>query len=443
MGKLERNEIQKTIEVLQEAVRAIEKLLYNERFDDVANLLVDCQECAIAIGTKMEKLYGADLETVRILEKFCEVLYEISLNMTDEIALEKQRELWALLKELKKVLPRELKKEAVFFPYKASMWDSLESVWMAAAEDDEYVTYVVPIPYFDRAPDGSVKEVYWEGEQFPDYVPITRYEDYDIEEHHPDMAFIHNPYDDANMVTSVHPDYYASKLKDQTDKLVYIPYFILDEAKPDDTAYVESKKHYVLTPGVIYADKVIVQSEDMRQIYVNVLTEVAGKDTRKMWEEKILGLGSPKTDKVLNTRKEDVEVPEEWLKVIQKPDGTWKKIIFYNTSLGALLHHEEKMLDKIERVLRTFEENQEDVALLWRPHPLYQSTIDAMRPEYGVRYQRIVENYRNAGWGIYDDTPDMNRAVALSDAYYGDHSSVARLYKQVGKLIMYQDPEVE
>lgn len=443
MGQIERNQIQQTIDLMQEAVRVIEKLLQNGQLDEVPLLLADCQDCAIAIGTNMEKLYRTELETIRSLERFCEVLYELSMHLTEELAFEKQRELLSILKEIKKILPRELKKEVVFLPYKASMWDSLESVWMAAKDDEECVARVIPIPYFDKEPSGAVKEMYWEGEQFPSYVPITHYDAYDIEEHHPDMVFIHNPYDEGNMVTSIHPNYYASKLKDQTEKLIYIPYFILDEAKPDDTAYVESKKHYVLTPGVIHADKVVVQSEDMRQIYINVLTEEAGEETRKHWEEKILGLGSPKMDKALNTSKADVEVPDEWLQVIQKADGSWKKIIFYNISLGALLNYGEKMIDKIERVLDTFKENKEEVALLWRPHPLYKSTLEAMRPEYSDRYQAIVDKYREEGWGIYDDTPDMNRAVVLSDAYYGDHSSVARLYKQVGKLIMYQDPEVE
>ena len=42
------------------------------------------------------------------------------------------------------------KKEVVFLPYKASMWDSLESVWMAAKEDEDYIARVMPIPYFDK-----------------------------------------------------------------------------------------------------------------------------------------------------------------------------------------------------------------------------------------------------------------------------------------------------
>ena len=89
-----------------------------------------------------------------------------------------------------------------------------------------------------------------------------------------------------------------------------------------DLNFVEREKNiekFCLVPGVAYADQVIVQSEDMRQAYVNVLTEFMsgqGRD-RAYWEKKILGLGSPKVDKVLSTRKEDLEIPEEWMRIIR------------------------------------------------------------------------------------------------------------------------------
>lgn len=95
--------------------------------------------------------------------------------------------------------------EAVFLPYKASMWDSLESVWVAADEDESCDAYVIPIPYYDKNPDGSFKEMHYEAEEYPGYVPVTHYDEYDFQKHHPDMIFIHNPYDEYNHVTSVHP----------------------------------------------------------------------------------------------------------------------------------------------------------------------------------------------------------------------------------------------
>ena len=82
--------------------------------------------------------------------------------------------------------------EIVFIPYKASHWGSFESIWKVAMEDEDCDVYVILISYFVQNADATVKEVYYEGEQFPEYVKV---------------------------------------------------------------------------PGIVHADKVIVQSENMRQIY--------------------------------------------------------------------------------------------------------------------------------------------------------------------------------
>ncbi len=208
-------------------------------------------------------------------------------------------------------------------------------------------------------------------------------------------------------------------------------------------------KHFVWLPGVINADKVIVQSEKMKRIYVNEYLKAAKENgltgkhlDREYLEEKFLGLGSPKVDKVLNTKREELEIPKEWLRVIQKPDGSWKKIIFYNTGIAALLMHNEKWVDKIEDVLEIFRENRDEVALLWRPHPLIEETMRSIRPRILQRYLEIKNKYLGDSWGIYDDTADMDRAIAISDAYYGDVSSVVQLYQQTGKTIMIQNVDV-
>jgi hypothetical protein len=187
----------------------------------------------------------------------------------------------------------------------------------------------------------------------------------------------------------------------------------------------------------------------MKQIYVNEYLKAA-KDAglggehldRSYLEKKMLGLGSPKFDKVNNTKKEDLEIPEEWLKIIEKPDGSWKKIIFYNTSINALLHSNEKMLDKMRYDFGIFKENKDEVALLWRPHPLIENTVKSMRPQLWEQYKALVDEYRKEGWGIYDDSSDMDRAVILSDGYYGDGSSVVQVYQQTGKPIMLQNVDI-
>ena len=96
----------------------------------------------------------------------------------------------------------------------------------------------------------------------------------------------------------------------------------------------------------------------------------------------------------------------------------------------------------IPDVLKVFKENQEEVALLWRPHPLIEATIKSVRVRLWEEYKEIVDTYRAEGWGIYDDTADLDRAIALSDAYYGDASSVVELCKEKGMPVMGQNIEV-
>ena len=74
------------------------------------------------------------------------------------------------------------KYQVVFFPYKAAMWDSLESIWLAAMKDVRCECLVVPIPYYKKSQDGGVDEFCYEGQKFPEYVPIIDYREYLLEE---------------------------------------------------------------------------------------------------------------------------------------------------------------------------------------------------------------------------------------------------------------------
>jgi hypothetical protein len=117
-----------------------------------------------------------------------------------------------------------------------------------------------------------------------------------------------------------------------------------------------------------------------------------------------------------------------------------RKVVFYNTSVTPILEANERCLEKLKFVLDTFR-NRGDVALWWRPHPLSEATYKSMRPQFLEEYERIVTDYKRGEWGIYDDSSDLHRAIAWSDAYYGDMSSVAELVCCSGKMIMSQNHE--
>lgn len=449
MARLKKEELLKIVQGFAEILDHIEK-----KQSAGQDELMQCQGRVIEFGNYMELRYYEEdsKDLIPMLEEYCEDLYELSqTGMQDggPDLVERMHQLLAAIKEyIKNRLP-EYTKETVFLPYKASMWDSLESIYLAAREDQDCMAYVIPIPYFDKNADGSLGKMYYDGGCFPEDIPITSWEAYSIEENRPDRIFIHNPYDGSNFVTTVHPGFYARELRKYTGELVYVPYFVLQEIEPDDQIGIEGIKKFIELPAVLYADKVIVQSEKMKQIYVNEFVRwakekgLSGHYTDRAYQEsRILGLGSPKYDKVSRMKKEDMQIPEAWEKIITKPDGSRKKVIFYNTSINAFLGYDEQMLKKIKNVFQTFYDNREEVALLWRPHPLMESTIRSMRPALWEEYSRMTEEYRSAGWGIYDDSEDMNRAILVSDAYYGDGSSVVQLYQKTGKPILLQNPYV-
>ena len=440
------------IQTLHQAHDEIKNDIDRKNYPLAQDMLGQCQECAISIGTAIEKLEGEGFVTVSYVETYCDVVFSVfeELNGADVNANKVHKNLKKQLLRIENSVKNDVpvRKEIAFFPYKASMWDSLESVYLAAKEDPDCDVYCVPIPYYDKKPDRSLGQMHYEGREYPKNIEVIDWQTYNFEERKPDVIYIHNPYDDWNLVTSVPPRYFSSNLKRYTEKLVYIPYFVLGEIEPHEQEKIEKMKHFCFLPGTINADKVIVQSENMKQIYVNEYLKAAQANNfqgdhvdRKKLEEKFLGLGSPKFDKVQNTKKEDLEIPDEWLKIIEKPDGSWKKIIFYNTSIAALLEHNEKMLEKMKDVFRIFKENKDEVALLWRPHPLIRTTIESMRPQLWIEYDKLVKQYKEDGWGIYDDSADLDRAVVLSDAYYGDGSSVVQVCQKVGMPVMIQDVE--
>ncbi len=453
MHKYQKDNCLKTFDVLFEAHSEIIKYMESDEIQPAESLLDQCLQGVVSIASIVEK----DEETAA--EQRSEVLGHIEeyggfvIETRDchgqkEVVDRFKKHIDKVLLKTKNSFANSIRQTrlVVFLPYKASMWDSFETEWRRLDEDPDCDVKVMPIPYYDLNPDGSYRQMHYEGADFPKDVPITSCELYDLSKVHPDTIYIHNPYDDMNLVTTIHPNFYSKQLKQYTDELIYIPYFVLwepDLSNPDTRdKIIEDHKHFVVNPGVINADKVIVQSENMKTVYVENLTKWGGEQTREIWENKIFGTGSPKLERVANLKAEDYILPPEWEAKILRPDGTKRKIILYNTGLSALLNENEKMIAKIRDNLLIFKENSEDVILLWRPHPLIEATLKSMRPGLLEEYKEITDSFKNEDWGIFDDTPNLDRAIAISDAYYGDWSSLVTLYKETGKPIMIQNCEV-
>jgi len=423
MRRFEQKQLLELMNTIKDANGVLENLFLAGNIEEFQAILASQQTAAVSIGTKLEECaQNADAnvveqvtKTVHVLEEYCELLWHTNNSQDINMLKENVNKLDRYTEKIEKAI-REVpvRLEVVFLPYKASMWDCMETVWKAANEDSECDVYVVPIPYFDIKKDRTVGDMHCEADLMPKYVPVTDYRSYNLEEHRPDIVYIHNPFDNCNLVTSVHPEYYSENLKKYTDMLVYIPYFLLGEHLAD------SQKSL---PAYYNVDKIILTGEAM-------VEDLAPSVPR----EKLLPLGSPKAERLIwmKNHKDELDIPREWKRKIRN-----KKVIFYNVSLSGILQEKSKMLDKMEEVFSIFE-NRMDMILLYRPHPLMESTLTRMHPGLQTRYQKLVNFVKDMPNAIYDTTGDVGVSVAISDAYIGEStSSVVDMFKILKKPLFF------
>lgn len=426
MLKYEKRKIDGLLELLKQAHEEIRRKIIAEEWDETLELLQLCQESMIKIGEVTEKSEGENHAVIRHMEVYCETVYIISQN------LEKSDECTQFLCQLETVFAKineqiheiPLEKEIVFFPYNAAMWDSLESIWMAAVKDPEVKAFVVPIPYYEKENHGQDFVEKYDGDRFPPYVPVMDYRNYNVQEHRPDIAYIHNPFDQFNTVTSVHPDYYSHELKKYVTKLVYVPYFLTNSA-----VYYTHRE----LPSYYHVDYIVVQCDKMIESF-----------SPNIPREKFIPVGSPIVDRIINLNRNKPDIPDGWKEMLPNGrDFAGKKTVMFNTSISTMMTERENFLDKIESIFQIVREVK-DVILIWRPHPLIHSTLKSINEELYQRYLSIERKFQEERLGILDKTADVGVAVALSDAYVGETgSSLIHMFDVAGKPRFYIDLKIE
>ena len=394
-----------------------------------AKMYDDCQKGALFLCDFIEKVEGkngAGAETVALLIQYCEHLFKAKSGETEEAVLSHH------LAKIEDSVNHNIspRAEIVFLSYKSSMSDSIIPVYLAAKADPACDAYFIPIPYFSRNPNGSIGQMHYEGaEHYSDDIEITDWQSYNIEARRPDAVFTFVAYDGMNKITYVHPDFFTERLRNLTDMLVYIPYFVTAD---------NIEKHHMV-PACAYAHKTIVQSEKVKESYIRYYKNVYSPSVGNSYgrpEDKFVALGSPKFDIAVNSTRDDFHLPDEWRNLIGD-----KKVVFYNSSVVPMLEGNEQYFNKLRHIFKVFR-NRDDVVLWWRPHPLSEETYRSMRPHLLDEYKQIVNQYRDEGWGILDicDTArDLYRAVVWSDIYYGDPSSVACMFQSIGKPVIMSD----
>lgn len=410
-----RNQILDLLPTIWDGVKYARKA--NTDVQSAGTMLSDCFSALETVGQVLESNLSA-----RRFEFYSCIIADLKEMLEGINSPNTAQKFKEQLKYLKRALQseEEVKLEVLFLPYKFSMWDSMESIWKAASEDPRCDCYVMPVPYYERGSNNN-NEFCYEGGQFPEDVRVTHYSEYGIDARRPDIIYIHNPYDANNKVTMVAEPYHSHNLKQYTDMLVYVPYFIAG-----GYLSVEQASLKCVTSGAANSSRVIVQSEVLRDIYIK-----CGFSPKK-----IIALGSPKIDAVLKNIRNPKPLPPEWGKKING-----NRVILLNSSIGKLLKDPAYILKLKENISTIM--NKKGITLIWRPHPLLEATIKFIRPDFLSGYCDIKNMILASANSILDENGDSSFAVTASDAMISDGSSLIRTYIMTEKPILVMESSSE
>lgn len=379
----------------------------------IFDLLGGNQQLAVDLGTLLEQIKGEGCICVGMLEKYCEILYQIYEQLQGGVPADISTPIEEL-KQMASSFETELeekvlnRKAVLFLPVMAKDWGSLHSLWQAAAEDENSDVYVVSLPYYYKDYDGSAKKICYEGEEFPKEINVLDYRiltpEY-LELLHPEVIIIQNPYDAWHPAVSVPELFYAENIRQYTDKLIYVPPFAVNEFTKDNAREYANMQYYVTMPGAVYADTVIVQSENMKQMYVEKLTEFAGEDTREHWQEKIKPFGLPIMDK----NREVFEGAEKSKAVedVMVSNVKAKRKLLYGISSSVMLERPEETKRKLESNFKLFD--------------AYSDEIEVVMTHFPKGNLKSAEGF---------------------DAYYGDPMPVMMEFVQARKPVMIQNIKI-
>ena len=176
-------------------------------------------------------------------------------------------------------------------------------------------------------------------------------------------------------------------------------------------------KDYVLMPALINADEVILQSENMRELYITKLTEWLGEDTKSVWEKKIVA-SECENDKAHTSK---------------------KKCIMYHVELSSFVQY-DNCIDVINEKVKCLENAISDkLDIIWFQDSLFEKQLREIFPDKYKEYVNIRNNTKLKCILSEPLTPgsmEENQIIDDIDAYYGDSCRWAMLSSVNGRPVM-------
>ena len=436
-------------EYLADSVEIIHEILLNKdsglSYEDIITYLSELQNNIVSFGTLTESIKGEDCNTVKLLEQYLEVIYKVAKYVQkfdegisyEESAENKYAECDEEVKDtfasISEAIDSEIvnRRSVLFLPVKAKHFSSMRMAYEMEAATPDTDVYVMPLPYYYKEYDGSFKdEMHIDTEEFiKANIPVTDYSRFDLSLLCPEKIYINSAYDEYNMAVSVDTRFYARNVKKYTEKLIYIPYFKLMEFDRANYPCWYNMQYYCTVPGVVMADKVYVQSENTRKVYIDKLNEWAGDEQyTDIWEQKI---------DVYN------ESCEEHSEDELRDAGSEKTIVWF-VSAGSLAEFGDRYIEKAYRNLDVFALSKDKLKVLLISEPFLDEMIKTYSDELYKKWTGFIDEFNRSGIGEVVSQVEEKSVEALlkANAYYGDPSYICKDFILMKKPVMLQNVEV-
>ncbi len=330
------------------------------------------------------------------------------------------------LKELSAIIGNlSRKKEILFLPVKAEWWHTMEPEWRSAISDSDNDVYVMPLMYLEKDFVQENGEEKSDAGLFPEYVTTVDIKDYDIAKRHPEKVYIQVPYDGHNTTIAIPNYFYSDNLLNLTDELVYIPCYETDDPESDDDKIISALRVVIEQPVVYNADKVIVRTEKLRQVYVDTLTSLTGESAGDYWEDKVSVSSVEAYDDMINAAKDRKRGKDKrvFLEHYGREGDIDKKILVVQMNPAYIIYNGRKAIDKLRMVLTEIKKDSNSVISIFAPNSTEEQMIEILKrsyPDILSEYQSLIEEIRYDKSMILDEDKyiEMN-CLDIADAYYG------------------------
>lgn len=339
-----------------------------------------------------------------------DIIYSEMLKRVKNLLMKSDADgLTALVKESETKTNDKVK--IVFFAHEVVCWPSLESFYFACKHDERFITDLVYIPFEHVNTDKRIDYLKIYREDMG--LPCVNFDEYSLSEESPDIAVFVKPYD------LIPKQFYIDEVYKVVRRCVFLSYgFEISSWNLD--YHFRLPLQYKAWKFIVYGDKV---------------KELAAKYGYKNGKN-VVAWGHPRADYYRNLETDRRKISEEWKKKINN-----RKTFLWNTQhtvkdgvgCGTFFKWKDEVF--------SYFDNNSDVVLLWRPHPLMFGALvnDGVMTESELN--QLIATVETKDNIILDCSFDYRNSFYASDAIITDGTSFLIEYLYTGKPLIYTPRE--